>query len=379
LSTPSLGLGARYDAVRAQATALAAKAIKDGHEIDSGSALNREELAHLQSSGLAKLTVPAAYGGRFKAVDPLAICIVREVLMPVSSHLDSMFAMQGIGSYPITFAGTAEQKSQWLPKVAGMRVLAALALTEPDAGSDLRGITSSITVDGDGLRLSGTKSFISNAPVAGFYTTLAREDVGLSMLLVPADAPGVFASAGPELSAPHVIGSVRFDAVALPRSARLGEPGEGMEIALATLAVFRASVGAAAVGLAQRALEEAVRHTRTRQQFGRPLVRHGPVASMLADSWAEVEMARLLVYRAATLARESPADALTQSSLAKLAATEAAGRVVDRCVQVMGRFGLIRDSVIERLYREARPMRIYEGASEVLRMSLARALSDQIP
>jgi acyl-CoA dehydrogenase len=152
-----------------------------------------------------------------------------------------------------------------------------------------------------------------------------------------------------------------------------------MNVALATLTVFRASVGAAAVGLAQRALEEAVRHTRTRQQFGRPLARQGAVASMLADSWADVEMARLLVYRAATLARDSPADALTLSSLAKLAATEAAGRVVDRCVQMMGRFGLIRDSVIERLYREARPMRIYEGASEVLRMNLARALSERVP
>jgi acyl-CoA dehydrogenase len=369
----------RYAAIYGQAGALAAKADGYSRQAGAGLAPNQAALTDLRSSRLAKLTVPAGYGGRFKIVDPMAICIVREVLMPASSYLDSMFAMQGIGSFPITVAGTAEQKSRWLPKVAGMRVLAALALTEPEAGSDLRSITTSISIRGNTLQLTGEKSFISNAPIAGFYTTLAREGTELSMVLVPADAEGVTATAGPELSAPHVIGSVRFDKVALPASARLGQPGQGMNVALATLTVFRASVGAAAVGLAQRALEEAVRHTRTRQQFGRPLARQGAVASMLADSWADVEMARLLVYRAATLARDSPADALTLSSLAKLAATEAAGRVVDRCVQMMGRFGLIRDSVIERLYREARPMRIYEGASEVLRMNLARALSERVP
>jgi acyl-CoA dehydrogenase len=171
---------------------------------------------------------------------------------------------------------------------------------------------------------------------------------------------------------------VRFDDVLLPEDARLGKPGAGMELVLATLGIFRVSVAGAAVGLAQAALEEAVRHTRTRIQFGRPLARLGPVAQMLADCWTEIEMARLLAYRAASMARTDPGATLQHSSMAKLAASEMASRVVDRCVQMMGRFGLIRDSKIERLYRQARPMRIYEGASEVLRLGIARQLTEEV-
>jgi acyl-CoA dehydrogenase len=183
----------------------------------------------------------------------------------------------------------------------------------------------------------------------------------------------------PELIAPHVLGEVSFDEVMLPASARLGKSGKGLNLVLATLGVFRVSVAGAAVGLAQAALEEAVRHTRTRVQFGRPLARLGPVAQMLADSWTEIEMARLLTYKAATLAVEDPAASLHHSSMAKLGASEMASRVVDRCVQVMGRFGLERNSKIERLYRQARPMRIYEGASEVLRLGIARQLTEEVP
>jgi acyl-CoA dehydrogenase len=370
---------ARYRRIQEEALSLAAKVRAYAAEADSASEVHQSALRDLRACGLARLNVPAAYGGRFKAVDPVAICLVREVLMPVSAQMDSLFAMQGIGSYPITLAGTPAQKNRWLPQVAAMEALAALALTEPNAGSDLRGITTSIKTNKNGLRLSGVKSFITNAPVAAFFTTLVRENGELSMVLVPADAPGVSVEAGPELSAPHVIGTIAFDGVRLPHNARLGKVGHGLDYALGTLAIFRASVGAAAVGLAQRALDEAVRHTSTRHQFGRPLARQGAVAGMLVDSWADIEMARLLVYRAATMARESAPDALVQSSLAKLAATEAAGRVVDRCVQMMGRFGLVRGSIIERLNREARPLRIYEGASEVLRTSLSRTLTEKMP
>jgi acyl-CoA dehydrogenase len=371
-------MNTRYGRIQKAARALAAKAEPYAVEADRSSDLHQGALRDLRASGLVRLAVPSEWGGTFKSVDPVAICVVREILMPASAHLDSLFAMQGIGSYPITVAGTPEQKARWLPRVARIESLAALALTEPDAGSDLRGITTSIKSSRGGLRLSGVKSFITNAAVAGFFTTLARDDDGLSMVLVPADARGVSVKPGPELSAPHVIGTITFDDVHLPESARLGKHGLGLDYALATLAVFRASVGAAAVGLAQRALDEAVRHTSTRRQFGKPLAQQGAVAGMLVDSWAEVEMARLIVYRAASLARESSADALVEASLAKLAATEAAGRIVDRCVQVMGRFGLVRDSVIERLYREARPLRIYEGASEVLRSSLSRTLIHKV-
>jgi acyl-CoA dehydrogenase len=347
-------------------------------QADEMSEIHPGVLAALKESGLSDLMVPAEYGGRLERLDPLAICIVREVLMATSAHADSMFALQGIGSYAITVAGSAQQRKVWLPKVARAEALPALALTEPDAGSDLKSVTSELVASADSLLLNGTKSYISNAGAAAFYVVFAREESGYSMALVPADAAGVTVTPTPELIAPHVLGDVHFDNVRLPLSARLGNPGQGLGLVLATLGVFRVSVAGAAVGLAQAALEEAVRHTRTRVQFGRPLARLGPVAQMLADCWTEVEMTRLLTYRAACLAVDDPAASLNHSSMAKLAASEAASRVVDRCVQMMGRYGLVRNSKIERLYRQARPMRIYEGASEVLRLGIARQLTEEV-
>jgi acyl-CoA dehydrogenase len=347
-------------------------------QADEMSEIHPGVLAALKESGLSDLMVPAEYGGRTERLDPLAICVVREVLMATSAHADSMFALQGIGSYAITVAGSTEQCEKWLPKVATAEALPALALTEPDAGSDLKSVTTEIVPTTDGLLLNGRKSYISNAGAAAFYVVFAREESGYSMVLVPADAAGVSVTPTPELIAPHVLGDVHFDNVRLPLDARLGNPGQGLELVLATLGVFRVSVAGAAVGLAQAALEEAVRHTRTRIQFGRPLARLGPVAQMLADCWTEIEMTRLLTYRAACLAVDDPAASLNHSSMAKLAASEAASRVVDRCVQMMGRFGLVRDSKIERLYRQARPMRIYEGASEVLRLGIARKLTEEV-
>ncbi len=347
-------------------------------EADEMSEIHPGVLTALRESGLCELMVPEEYGGRSERLDPLAICVVREVLMATSAHADSMFALQGIGSYAITVAGSPEQRAQWLPKVATGETLAALALTEPDAGSDLKSVTTELLPTADGLLLRGTKSYISNAGAAAFYVVFAREESGFSMVLVPADAAGVSVTPTPELIAPHVLGDVHFDDVQLPANARLGDRGQGLKLVLATLGVFRVSVAGAAVGLAQAALEEAVRHTRTRVQFGRPLARLGPVAQMLADCWTEIEMTRLLTYRAALLAVDDPAASLNHSSMAKLAASEAASRIVDRCVQMMGRFGLVRNSKIERLYRQARPMRIYEGASEVLRLGIARQLTEEI-
>jgi len=266
-----------------------------------------------------------------------------------------------------------------LPRVARAEALAALALTEDNAGSDLKAVSTEVKAYDDRLVLQGSKSFISNGVSAAFFVVFAREGSGYSMVLVPAATPGVTVTPSPELIAPHVLGEVRFDNVVLPPDARLGTAGQGLQLVLATLGIFRVSVAGAAVGLAQAALEEAVRHTRTRVQFGRPLAQLGPVAQMLADSCAEVEMARLLTYRAASRAVNDPAAALHHSSIAKLAASEIASRVVDRCVQMMGRYGLIRNSKIERLYRQARPMRIYEGASEVLRLGIARELVKEVP
>jgi acyl-CoA dehydrogenase len=376
--SPLARLEAPYDSVQADARELARKIEPFSVAADSIQVVHAEVLDALRASGLMALNVPGAYGGRFDRVDPLSICVVREVLMGVCSQADSLFALQGIGSYPITVGGSYDQRAEWLPKVASGEVLAALGLTEAEAGSDLKNIKTTAEVRAGGVVLNGRKTFISNAGAAAFYAILAREGSGLSMFLVPADTPGLSTQAGPELGAPHVIGDVEMRDVRLPASARLGEQGGGLALTLSTLAVFRVSVAAAAVGLAQVALEEATRHAGEREQFGRPLIRLGPVAGLLADSWADVESARLLTYEAARLAREDPGAHIEHSSLAKVAATEACSRVVDRCVQAMGRWGLLKDSRIERCYRQARPMRIYEGASEVLRLGIARQLAREI-
>lgn len=367
-----------YLAIQAQARELARAVEPLAKQADEMSTVHPGVLAALRQSGLSTLMVPAAYGGSGPRPDPLAICLVREVLMATSAHLDSLFALQGIGSFAISVAGSEAQRRKWLPRVASAEALAALALTEDQAGSDLKAVATELVESGGGLRLHGSKSFISNGGAAAFYVVFAKEQKGFSMVLVPAGTPGVSITPTPEIIAPHVLAEIGFDNVTLPADARLGEAGRGLDLVLATLAVFRVSVAGAALGLARAALEEAVRHTRTRVQFGRPLARLGPVAQMLADCWTEIEMARLLTYRAASLAVNDPAAALHHSSMAKLAATETASRVVDRCVQMMGRFGLIRDSKIERLYRQARPMRIYEGASEVLRLGIARQLTEEV-
>ena len=371
-------LDPEYLAIQQQARQFAKSIEHLAVEADASSVVHPGILAALRQSGLAKLMVPKAYGGHSERLDPLAICIVREALMATSSHADSLFALQGIGSFAITVAGSAAQRAHWLPRVAAAEALPGLALTETDAGSDLKNVTTEVVATGSGLLVRGSKSFISNGAAASFFVTFCKEGKGYSMVLVPASTPGVTVTPTPELIAPHVLGEVEYNDVVLPADARVGKPGQGLELVMATLGMFRVSVAGAALGLAQAALEEAVRHARTRVQFGRPLARLGPVAQMLADSWTEIEMARLLTYRAATYAITDPGASLQHSSMAKLAATESASRVVDRCVQVMGRFGLIRNSKIERLYRQARPMRIYEGASEVIRLGIARQLTEEV-
>jgi acyl-CoA dehydrogenase len=374
----SLRLDLCYERLQDEAAEVAAAAEPFAAEADTLSTVHQGVFEVLSNSRLLSLVIPAKYGGRFGAVDPLAICVVREVLMPASCHLDSLFAVQGIGGYPLAAGGSEELCERWLPKVASGEALAALGLTEPDAGSDLKGITTELVPDGRGLRLRGSKAFISNGGAAAFYSVLAREGTGYSMVLVPADSPGLAVTQTPELIAPHVLADLVFDDVPVAPGDRLGEPGEGFDLVRSTLSVFRVSVAGAALGVGQAALSEAARHAGARRQFGRPLAHLGAVADMLADSWAELEAARLLCYRAGELAREDPGRALARSSMAKLLATETAGRIVDRAVQILGRFGLVRGTKVERLYRQARPMRIYEGASEVLRLGIARGLLDEI-
>ena len=364
----------KYLDLQAEARELAAACADVAARADEADHFDPDVRDRLQRSGLCSVTVDAAYGGRFEKVDSLAVTVVREALAFESAHLDSIFAMQGIGSFPLSVGASDAVRKEWLPRIASLEAVGALALTEPDVGSDLRSVTTTVSERDGELVVDGHKSFITNAGDASFYSVLAREGDAYSLVLVPADAPGVTISHPHQIIAPHVLGDVVFDGVRVPLDHRLGEPGKGFKLMLATLATFRVSVAGAAVGVAQAALEEAIGHATSRVQFGRPLAELGPVPAKLAESWIDIEMARAMTYRAAAAAARDPLGALHLSSMAKVGATEMAGRVVDKCVQVMGRFGIVRGSKIERLYRDARPMRIYEGSTEVILDSLAKKL-----
>lgn len=363
-----------YLALQREARTLAESVAEHAAVADEADAVDPKMRAALAASGLAAVMVGQEWGGRYPRVDSLAATVVREAFAAVSGHLDSLFAMQGIGSFALSEAASDAVRKRWLPAVGALEAIAALALTEPSVGSDLKAITTTLTEDGDELVVSGHKSFITNAGDADVYTVLCKEADGYSLVAVPAATPGVSVTRPHQIIAPHVLGDVVFDRVRVPLDHRVGDRGKGFRLVLATLATFRVSVAGAAVGVSQAALEEALRHTSGREQFGVPVARLGPVPTLLALSWTEIEMARSLTYRAAAAAARDPYANLHLSSMAKVGATEVAGRVVDRAVQVMGRFGLVRGSAIERLYREARPMRIYEGSTEVILDSLAKQL-----
>ncbi|GAA3938329.1 acyl-CoA dehydrogenase family protein [Microbacterium soli] len=375
MDEPALRLSVTHQEIRERARVLAREVEPFAAAADEAVDVHAETADALRRSGLAAYVVPSAFGGAEPAPDPLSIAIIREQCMAVSAHLDSLFGMQGVGSYALSMGGADELRREWLPKVAALDAIPAIALTEPEVGSDLRAITTTLLDEGDVLRISGRKSFITNAPVADFVCVLAREGDGYSMALVPAGAAGMTVRSGPDLIAPHIIGEIDFEDVRVPAGHRLGKPGGAFSLMLQTLAVFRVSVAGSAVGLAQAALDEAVRHATGREQFGKPLMSLGSVSQSLALSWAEIEAARALTYRAAALAASDPLAHIAETSMAKVIATETAGRVVDRAVQAMGRFGLVRGSRIERLYRNARPLRVYEGSTEVLLDSLARSLA----
>ncbi len=371
----SFDLPEHHQQLRERARAVADSVRDQAGEADAATDVHPGMRDALRDSGLAALTVPAAHGGADEAVDSLAVTVVREAFGGVSAHLDSLFAMQGIGSYALAVGASERIQAEWLPKVVSLDAIAALGLTEPEVGSDLKSITTTVVEEDGELVLRGRKSFITNAGAAHFYSVLAKEDEGFSLVFVPADTPGVSVVSGPDLIAPHIIGEVHFDDVRVPLDSRVGLPGQAFPMVLQTLATFRVSVAGSAVGLAQAALDEAVRHTTGRSQFGSTLARLGPIPQMLGTCWMEIEQARLLTYAAATRAAADPLGALNWSSMAKVAATETAGRVADRCVQMMGRFGVVTGSTIERLYRNARPMRIYEGGNEVLLGQLAKTLT----
>jgi acyl-CoA dehydrogenase len=371
------------------ASRLAAEACRVEELAGSSQAALPRVVRFLGERGLLGLVVPSALGGAFDGVRSVALCLARERLGHASPLVELAFAMQALGSYPITARGSAEQKAEWLPGVAAGDSVAAFALTEAEAGSDLGGIAMIAKRDGDHYVLEGEKILISNAGVASFYvvfaaTAPAGQKRRLSTFVVDASLKGV-STKPTRVLGDHPIGTVTFSHVRVPIAARLGEEGDGMSIALETLHKLRPTVGAAAVGFAQRALDETVRHVRSRKQFGVPLAEQQAVQMHLADMALDVEGARLLVYRAAAVAdlalqlrtqgRDTETDRAQVSrtaSMGKLAATEAASRVIDTAVQLHGGRGVMDGSVVARLYQDVRALRIYEGASDVQRLLIAR-------
>ena len=341
-------------------------------DLDATYAQVRALVRALGAAGLLRACVPQAYGGARPALDARSLCIARETLARASGLADFAFAMQGLGSAPITLAGSEAQRRRWLPRVAAGTSIAAFALSEPDAGSDVAALAASARRDGDGWRLDGTKTWISNGGLADFYVVFARTGEagakGISAFVVPAGTPGLDASERIEVIAPHPLGTLRFDGCRVGADVLLGDVGAGFRIAMATLDIFRASVGAAATGLARRALDEALARSKTRRLFGRALAEFQLTQSSLGEMAVSIDAAALLVHRAAWT-KDVPQRRVTrEASSAKLFATEAAQRVIDAALQLHGGLGVVRGTTVERLYREIRALRIYEGASEVLRL-----------
>ena len=312
-------------------------------------------------------------------VDLRSICLVREGLAWASGGADSLFAVQGLGTYPIYAFGTAEQKSRFVPGAVAGRAVAAFALTEPEAGTDVASLQTAAVKDASDptrWRLTGTKTFISNAPIADQMVVFANADPpqrrkGITAFIVRRDAPGLAVHGPIAMIADHSIGTVHLEGTVVPDADRLGEVGTGFDIAMSTLDTFRVSVGAAACGMARRALDEALHRAVSRKQFGKEIAEFQQIQAYLADSVAELDAARLLVYRAALLKDEGAPSITEEAAIAKMFATEAAQRIIDRCVQIHGGLGVVRGIAVERLYREIRALRIYEGTTEIQRVVIA--------
>ena len=347
---------------------------EDAADVD---ATCRTLVAHLAKAGLLRHAVPAAWGGSSERLDVRSLCIVRETLARFAALADFAFAMQGLGSGAITLFGTEDQRRAYLPAVAQGRKIAALALTEPDAGSDLAAVATTAEPDGAGFVLNGVKTWISNGGMADFYVVLARtgEEPGarsLSTFVVDAATPGLEIGERIRLIAPHPLATLAFENCRVSRGQLLGEPGQGFKIAMSTLDTFRPTVGAAALGFARRALDEALARATSRELFGGPLAELQMIQAKLADMALTIDAAALLVYRAAW-AKDTGAVRITrEAAMAKLYATEAAQRVIDEAVQIHGALGVVAGHPVERLYREIRALRIYEGASEVQKVVIAR-------
>ena len=332
----------------------------------------------LGDDGWLASTVPAVAGG---TIDVRTLALARTVLASHDGLADFAYAMQGLGSGAISLAGDAALRGRYLPPVAAGRAIAAFALSEPEAGSDVAAIATTAVTDGPAhFRVDGEKTWISNGGIADFYVVFARTGEapgarGLSAFVVDADTPGLTVVERIDVSAPHPLARLRFDGCRVPATNRVGEPGRGFALAMATLDIFRATVGAAALGFACRAQADVVAHAARRKLFGATLADLQMVQAMLADSATEIDAAALLVFRSAWVKDVLGQRTTRESSMAKMYATEAAQRVVDRAVQIWGGLGVTRGQTVERLYREVRALRIYEGATEIQKVVIAREIS----
>jgi acyl-CoA dehydrogenase len=327
---------------------------------------------------LAHAVGGTTYGGAAEAIDTRAICLIRETLARHSGIADFAFAMQGLGSGAITLAGTPAQRAAYLPRVARGDAIAAFALSEPEAGSDVAAMQCAARADGDSYVLDGEKTWISNGGIADVYVVFARTGEapgarGISAFIVEAGTPGFDVAERIEVIAPHPLARLRFSNCRIPVAQRIGEAGEGFKIAMRTLDVFRTSVAAAALGFGRRALDEAMKRATTRKMFNQMLADFQLTQAKLAQMATTIDSAALLTYRAAWQ-RDLGRNVTREAAMAKMVATEGAQQVIDAALQMWGGLGVVSEQPVERLYREIRALRIYEGATEVQQLIIAREL-----
>lgn len=346
------------------------------HDVDQAC---RDLVKTLGEAGWLRHCVPAAYGGTNDNLDVRSLCLMREGLAYHSGLADFAFAMQGLGSGAISVFGTEAQKQTYLPDVAKGQKIAAFALSEKEAGSDVAALATSAEETADGFILNGEKTWISNGGIADFYVVFARTGgapgaKGLSAFIVDGDTDGLSIAERIDVIAPHPLATIGFENCFVPKSAQIRGLGDGFRIAMATLDIFRSTVGAAALGFARRALDEALNRTTSRQLFGAPLSDMQMTQGALAEMALDVDMAALLVFRAAWAKDMGQERVTREAAMAKYHATESAQKVIDKALQLFGGQGVVSGEMVEQLYREIRALRIYEGASEVQKIIIARQL-----
>lgn len=367
----------RHRALAGELEAWASRYIPPHHGGDVDHAC-RELVKLLGQGGWTRYSVGGrGYGGQHDHIDTRSICLIRETLAWHSGLADFAFAMQGLGSGAITLHGSAEQKARYLPRVARGEAIAAFALSEPEAGSDVAAMQCAARLEAEHYSLEGLKTWISNGGIADFYVVFARTggegSKGISAFLVDADAPGLEIEERIEVMAPHPLATLRFHDCRVPKSQMLGQAGQGFKIAMQTLDVFRTSVAAAALGFARRALDEALDRSTSRKMFGQTLADFQLTQARLAEMATQIDSATLLTYRAAWQ-RDQGKRVTGEAAMAKMVATENAQQVIDGAVQLFGGLGVKRGEMVESLYREIRALRIYEGATEVQKLIIAREL-----